>query len=115
MKTFSAQAWFNRHGANKTTALDVGGLRFRLDGSPSAYTDAALSKLAEGQESSVRISTPRVETAGGVFARSSGNFTAKEVSSLIREYASADKEAAEVPPAVKERAASVGVNGTASS
>ena len=114
-KTFSAMEWFKKHGANKKTAVDCGGLRFRLDGSPSAFTDTGLAKLAESQDESVRVSTPKAETSGGVSAKSSGDFTAKEVASLIREYASADKEAAEVPPAVKERAASVGVNGTASS
>jgi hypothetical protein len=113
-KTFSAQSWFQKHGTNKTTAVDCGGLRFRLDGSPSAYTDTALAKLADGQEDSVRIATPRVETAGGVFARSSGSFAPKEVSSLIKEFAAADKETVDVPAAVKERGTSVGVNGTVS-
>lgn len=113
-KTFSAMEWFKKNGTNKKTAVDCGGLKFRLDGTPTAFTDAALTKLAESQQDSVRVSTPKVETSGGVSAKSSGDFTAKEVAALIKEYAGADKDAADVPTPVRDRSASVGLNGTAS-
>ena len=101
MSTFNAMDWFVKNGASKKTTVKTAGLSYKLDGAPAAYTDAGLAKLAEAQEV-VKVSTPRIETVGSE-AKSTGNFTGREVGNLIRAVAKAE-EVVEVGADVKPEA-----------
>lgn len=90
-KTFSAREWFAKNGANAQTTVKTAGLKYKLEGLPTDYTDAALAKLAEGQVEPVKVSTGRTTTSTGASeAGSSKVCTGKEIANLIRESAAAD-------------------------
>jgi hypothetical protein len=102
MATFNDADFVRKNSANTVTPFNIAGFKVKVPGEPESGTDAAFAALAKEQGvKALKVSKPKVETAGGIVGSTSCEMTGIAISSWIEQRTAA--LLSDAPPAEENK------------